>query len=232
MSESKNRFSALLEDNNAINFKNNKSNDTHDNRSKSRNSFNNDNNFDNRNHNRSYENKNNYFLSKTKPIIKETQSSYDAVANENDFPDLVKEKKLESNLNQNFLSALESKEIKIVESSNKIPDGWMVTKLNCETKEIIREYGKTRYFEKKLTSIEIMEIIANKYEAWKERYIQIWGDDQYDKMYRFTNYDYNYFDKLDEKYEEEMAIYYRENSDELSYSNSDYETNDDYYENY
>ena len=49
-------------------------------------------------------------------------------------------------------------------------------------------------------------------------------------MYKFPNYDYRYFDKLDEKHEEEMAIYYRENNYDCCYNNSDYEMNDDYYE--
>jgi hypothetical protein len=40
-------------------------------------------------------------------------------------------------------------------------------------------------------------------------------------MFRFPNYDYEYFDKLDEKYEEEMEKWRNENN-----SDSD---NDNYY---
>ena len=46
----------------------------------------------------------------------------------------------------------------------------------------------------------------------------MWGYDTWEKMYRFPNYDYEYFDKLDELYEE------RENAD------TDYDSdNNSYY---
>jgi hypothetical protein len=47
----------------------------------------------------------------------------------------------------------------------------------------------------------IMGRLAEMYETWKEYYIETWGYEDYERNYRFHNYDYEYFDKLDELYE-------------------------------
>jgi hypothetical protein len=121
---------------------------------------------------------------------------------------------------------LQSKEIITQEKTSKIPDGWVISTFHEGSRTINKEYGKNTYFNKDITSLEMMTIIANKYDKWKKHYITIWGEDEYEKMYRFKNYDYKYFDKLDEMYEYEME----ENYDDSSYTNSDYEINDDGYE--
>jgi hypothetical protein len=35
----------------------------------------------------------------------------------------------------------------------------------------------------------------------------MWGYEEWEKMFRFPNYDYEYFDKLDELYENDMNNY-------------------------
>ena len=55
------------------------------------------------------------------------------------------------------------------------------------------------------TPYEIMTVLNDRYERWKEEYIEEYGWDEYDRHYRFPNYDYEYFDKLDDQYEKEMA---------------------------
>lgn len=42
------------------------------------------------------------------------------------------------------------------------------------------------------------------HEKRTKEYIENWGYDEWARLYRFPNYDYEYFDKLDEKYEREM----------------------------
>jgi hypothetical protein len=51
-----------------------------------------------------------------------------------------------------------------------------------------------------------------------QEYINAWGYDEWERMFRFPNYDYDYFDKLDEKYERELQ--------------KQEETNDTYYDMY
>ena len=51
---------------------------------------------------------------------------------------------------------------------------------------------------------EVMARQVELYERWKADYIAEYGEDYYERHYRFPNYDYEYFDKLDDKYEAEM----------------------------
>jgi hypothetical protein len=241
MSVNKNRFAALLDNNNDVrNFKNNV--ESKDRCEKKSNEFKlqaNNNNHDLNNKRSLYkdhyynDNKSNHFLKKD--IIEEKTHTYNAIENKIDFPVLLenkiqKELSIEDGKNIDFLTALNNNEVKIEKITKKIQDGWVIRRFDNENRKIIKEYGKNTYISKTLNSMELMEMIVNKYEEWKKRYIDTWGEDQYEKIYKFPNYDYGYFDTLDEKYEEEMAIYYRENNYDSSCSNSDYETNDDYYE--
>ena len=73
----------------------------------------------------------------------------------------------------------------------------------------------------------VMDKIVEKYIKWKEDYIEMWGYDEYEKNYIFINYDYEYFDKLDEAlYEEEY------DNDSERNNEDDYITNQDHFENY
>lgn len=76
----------------------------------------------------------------------------------------------------------------------------------------------------------ITQKINDNYLLWKKRYIQQWGEDEFEKMYKFPNYDYEYFDKLDIEFEKEIAEMFQENNDDLSdnYDNYDYE-NDEFF---
>jgi len=234
MSEINKRFSALLDNNNDRNFKKNQKQEKYMNsnsfKSESKHTKRYDKNTE------TYLNRNDNLFSQflRKDNIKEKIHMYNAIENLNDFPILLEEKSYKEyeskQENINFLNALNNNEIKIETQTKNIPDGWVISKFDEKSRKIIKEYGKNTYINKNLTSLEIMEMIAYKYYVWEKKYIDTWGQDEYEKMYKFSNYDYNYFDKLDEKYEEEMEIYYRENNYDSSYSNSDYETNDDYYE--
>jgi hypothetical protein len=45
------------------------------------------------------------------------------------------------------------------------------------------------------------------YEKRTEDYINLWGEYEYDKVFLFPNYDYNYFDRLDwEEREKEKKV--------------------------
>jgi len=59
------------------------------------------------------------------------------------------------------------------------------------------------------------------HEKRTKEYIENWGYDEWEKLYRFPNYDYEYFDKLDEKYEREMQ------KQEMNETNNDAGTYED-----
>jgi hypothetical protein len=51
---------------------------------------------------------------------------------------------------------------------------------------------------------EIMKALAEKYDKWKADYIRDYGIDEYEHLFRFPGYDYEYFDKLDEAWNLEL----------------------------
>jgi hypothetical protein len=112
-----------------------------------------------------------------------------------------------------------------------IPPGYLVLKRDKKTNKITRKYGEMQnYFEEKeITPSEIIDKLVYLYEKRKEEYIELWGEEEYEKMFLFNNYDYHYFDKLDLQYEEELKkINYEEMK--ILNDNNDY-YNDHYYNN-
>lgn len=76
------------------------------------------------------------------------------------------------------------------------------------------------------TPDEIMGALVERYEKWKAEYIELYGYDDYEHTFRFSDWDYEYFDKLDEKYEYEMMLEEQENEQDNDYM--EYEQNAEY----
>ena len=154
------------------------------------------------------------------------------LANEN-FPDLVKNKKTENTqpvLQTGFIDKV--KFVKKVTSANEkvnhIKPGWVVIRQDPITRQLITTSnpipGNTSdddYNDD--NEINVLHALVALHEKRTKEYIDLWGYDTWEKMFRFPNYDYDYFNKLDEEYEEEMEKWREENEKE---NNSDYE---DYY---
>lgn len=68
-----------------------------------------------------------------------------------------------------------------------------------------------------------MSRMISRWDEYTKTYKMLYGDDIYDKMYVFPNYNYDYFDILDNKYEQEQ--------EELEISENA-ETYDEAYDNY
>lgn len=88
---------------------------------------------------------------------------------------------------------------------------------------------KTR---KPATPAVIFKALTDNYEKWKAEYIEMYGYDEYENNYRFPNYDYEYFDKLDEKYIFELEEYEEtqmEKEREDNYT-SNYNEHEQYYD--
>jgi hypothetical protein len=142
----------------------------------------------------------------------------------NSFPVLIETNK---NTNQgvepskpSFLEKINTKKNEVIEviEEEKIEPGWVKITYNKKTKKIDYKYGApvSSSKEKKPTELIVLQRLAQNYETWKANYIQLWGEDEYEKMYRFPNYDYQYFDKLDEEYERLQEEYEMENNKEDS----------------
>jgi len=111
------------------------------------------------------------------------------------FPELVGQQKLTTqseSTDLNFLEKVKCFEEKPIEWS----DG--LTILGTDEQEQPRKPRRPK------TPYEIMSKQVELYETWKANYIAQYGEYYYERYYRFPNYDYEYFDKLDEKYEAEM----------------------------
>jgi hypothetical protein len=76
----------------------------------------------------------------------------------------------------------------------------------------------------------IMNKLVELYETWKANYIQLWGYDDYENNYKFPNYDYEYFDKLDYIYE--MELLKQQEKEQEKQREADAEYYDDKYDIY
>jgi hypothetical protein len=162
---------------------------------------------------------------------------------EDEFPDLAKPVK--TNLNnvksKSFASLLEKKEI--IDEINKeeeliIPPGWSYYKCSkfknvmcgdqCSNITIKTQkpfIGKKYEIEKQKIVLneaeEIVIALSLLHEKRTNEYKELWGESEWERMFICPNYDYEYFDKLDEAYEDEQ---YKLNE---QYNDDDYD--DDYY---
>lgn len=133
--------------------------------------------------------------------------------------------------NINFIEKLTAdtldKEQEIAKFEDYILPGWLVMARDKETNKIIKRYGETTIFEKTNSSYyEIIAKLAFLHDKRTEEYINTWGQDVYEHMFLFPNYDYDYFERLDKEYEEELEQL-REYELLKYYSEEDYY--DDYY---
>ena len=96
-----------------------------------------------------------------------------------------------------------------VEKENKLKPGWV----------ILNKLDKYESNDNFIDSTLLMEKMKQLYEKNKKEYIKIYGEDNYEKCFKFPNYDYEYFNRLDYLYELEMEALMNMNNE-----------NDDYHE--
>jgi hypothetical protein len=136
------------------------------------------------------------------------------------FPELVKTTKVNtSNSMPSFLEKITMEVEKKEETKSEkqllmetLKPGWALFTYDKETKKTsMIEKQIIRNEQNSLSELDItynvFDSLANLHENRRQEYIDNWGEDEYEKMFIFPNYDYEYFDKLDEKYEEEMRKY-------------------------
>jgi hypothetical protein len=117
----------------------------------------------------------------------------------NDFPELI-------SINNNKISCNQCNQINFLDVIKKV-------ETKCNKEEIINKtkLNKEAFLlksdalnkEKEIKN-EVLKKLVELYEKRTKKYIELWGYDEWEKMFNFPNYDYEYFDKLDEKYTQEM----------------------------
>jgi hypothetical protein len=147
------------------------------------------------------------------------------------FPELIVQssRKVIENTT-NFLEKLKMTKKVDIPVKNSIKEGWtQLTRDKMTNSTIIvnnikkhkNEYIKTP----EDLAYDVVDHLVFLHEERKEEYINCWGEDEWNKMFTFPNYDYNYFDKLDEIY----AKKYPDFEDEIE--NEDFEE-DEYWKKY
>jgi len=152
------------------------------------------------------------------------------------FPDLNLNKKSIHNIPDNNVSNIKMNYInkvstqKIIKDNNKVlqqvKPGYIEIKYDKEnTNKIVYRYGKgvNTNLDMDIDNMNkpnnsALEALVKLHETRTQAYIAMWGYETWQNMFIFPNYDYQFFDKLDEEYELQM----QEEEDYDSENNEDY----------
>lgn len=113
----------------------------------------------------------------------------------------------------------------IDEEYENLKPGWMIIKkdlLTRQTKMKMKPYltsldVKPEKSQQEI-SYDVLNALCELHENRTKKYIELYGYDNWEKTFIFTNYDYEWVDKLDEQYEEEIKS-------KLVYIENEYEDN-------
>ena len=134
----------------------------------------------------------------------------------------------EGNNDATYISFLDKLKIEKIEKEEivdidieleNLEPGWQIIKRDLETSKIIVK-SKSIFKPENENKSEfqlayaVVKGLSFLHEKRTNEYIDKWGYNEWENMFRFQNYDYEYFDKLDELYQEELD------------AENDYECND------
>ena len=119
--------------------------------------------------------------------------------------------------------------IEIDEEYENLKPGWMIIKkdlLTRQTKMKMKPYlslfnVKPEKSQQEI-SLDVLNALCELHEKRTKEYIELYGYDNWEKMFIYKNYDYQWVDKLDEQYEREIE---EEIMTEMSFIENDYENN-------
>jgi hypothetical protein len=118
----------------------------------------------------------------------------------NDFPEMISnnshlQPKVNNLMSLSFIEKLKIEKKRIIDDKIYINPGWVLLQKDKLTNNII--YTENNIKQEDNGSKELYSIVSL-YNNRKQLYINMWGEDEYNNMFIFPNYDYEYFDKLDE----------------------------------
>jgi hypothetical protein len=129
--------------------------------------------------------------------------------NEENFPELGNSKnEVKINEGDTFIdkinNLLEEERLCREAEKSKLAPGWVEIKLDTSTRKIItnniKKQNKTDYDD----PYDVLDRLVFLHEKRTSEYIDMWGENDYESNFIFNNYDYFYFQRLDEKYEDEI----------------------------
>jgi len=83
-----------------------------------------------------------------------------------------------------------------------VKPGWREMRRDRNTNKIIIETGVTKKAPRQEDlAYKVFDQLVFLHEKRTAEYINNWGEDEWERTFLFPNYDYHYFDKLDEIYE-------------------------------
>jgi hypothetical protein len=144
----------------------------------------------------------------------------------------------EKNQSITFIEAMKTKHSKETPSKkittdDVVPPGHVCIKYDKISKKQVWIYGKnTTSITNQKSALEenedpcvIFQRLVDLHQGRKYNHISKWGIDEYEKMFLYQNYDYDYFDNLDDQIEKDMEKYYQNTSYNLQnyYIDSDYD---------
>ena len=144
------------------------------------------------------------------------------------FPELlVNSKTVVVENTSNFLDKLKTFKKVDTPVKNVLKQGWTELTLDKVTNStiMVSNIEKNKYIKTvEDLAYDVLDHLVYLYEDRKATYIGSWGEDEWDRMFTFSNYDYHYFDKLDEIYENNI-------DSDHEYENEDFEE-DEYWKKY
>lgn len=155
------------------------------------------------------------------------------------FPELMVQE-TDINNDATYISFLDKLKIEKIEKEElvaidneleNLEPGWQIIKRDLETgKIIVKSKSMFKPYENKSESelaYTVVKGLSFLHEKRTNEYIDKWGYNEWENMFRFQNYDYEYFDKLDELYQEELDaenIYeYNEYDEDTKEYNGDFD---------
>jgi hypothetical protein len=235
------RFSSLVENDQGITdkkLKEKKNSQNEKNKIEQPFSDNNDSSF--KKHNKYNERKNTSFKDeqtrieedKIKAIKLKEESIRKALAPES-FPDLISKPINITPINYiSFSEKLKKIDINTTNDSGidkdykNLPPGWVFIKKDDTTNEIITRKKPSLEVATDINepdNFELLDALVELHEKRTNKYIELWGYDEWENMFIFPNYDYDYFEKLDELYYQEIDEEESEGEEDYYESISDYD---------
>ena len=128
-----------------------------------------------------------------------------------------------------FASLSSNEPTKVVVDANieTLAPGWVSLKKDPASNKIIWRENKSKNtdpVEKSENELatEALDALVELYDRRDNEFIDTWGYEEWERTFRFPNYDYEYFDRLDELADEELEV--EENNqdewNELDYNDS------------
>jgi len=115
------------------------------------------------------------------------------------------------NTNTSYIDKLKIEQIpnKDDDDEKYIQPGWIVIEKNKNNKTVFTrnkqdEHKDKHKKEEEYVCNQIIDNLIYNHNKFVDNYIESWGEDEYETMFLFVNYEYGYFDRLDQEYEEYM----------------------------